>query len=121
MIVLLGSYSKVCKNSYIPPCDIFFSFYSCLFLFFSPKHKSTHSSLVSQNKLPIDSICITNWQTLHKPSLSNDGNYFMYTINNLPPGSETLVVESTTGNWEKVYPGQSSASFSGGQPFFDYF
>jgi len=52
-------------------------------------------------KPSIDSSAIRTWPHLSRPLISNDGNYVLYSIENQPAGTNTLVVKSTANNWEK--------------------
>lgn len=68
----------------------------------------------NSSKPPIDSAAIANWVDLREsePSISSDGKFFMYTIDNLPVRSKTLVIQSTQNNWKKVFAGANSGIFS---------
>ncbi|OQP59243.1 hypothetical protein A3860_37965 [Niastella vici] len=63
-------------------------------------------------KMPIDSSIIAKWPTLGTPMISNDGNYALYTVNNLPIGYNTLVIKSTYSNWEKEIVGAEPLFFT---------
>lgn len=60
----------------------------------------------------IDSIAIANWPTLGRPSITNDGAYFLYSIENQPVGSRTLIVQATKGLWKKEFVGVSAGVFT---------
>lgn len=58
------------------------------------------------SKPPIDSIAVANWPNLGWSCIiSADGKYFLYLINNLPVGSNTLVIQATESPWKKEYIG----------------
>jgi len=67
-----------------------------------------------ESKPVIDTMAINHWSKLgYERALSNDGKYFMYTIDNQPVDNQTLIIRSTTGDWEKEFPGSSTGIFSG--------
>jgi dipeptidyl aminopeptidase/acylaminoacyl peptidase len=74
----------------------------------------TTSRSISVQKAPIDSLAIANWSDLlwSEASVSADGKYFMYPIENLPVGSNTLVIQSTSTGWKKEFIGVSAGIFS---------
>ncbi len=67
------------------------------------------------SKPPIDSAAIANWADLlwSEPSITPDGKYFMYPIDNLPAGGKTLVIQSTQNEWKKEFVGAEKGFFSG--------
>lgn len=66
-----------------------------------------------KSKSPIDSAAINHWTSLDPdPSISANGQYFLYTIRNRPFQSNTLVVQSTTGEWKAEFPNASKGFFS---------
>lgn len=73
---------------------------------------STRSTVIS--KPPIDSAAIANWADLlwSEPTISANGKYFMYQIDNLPAGNHTLVVQETEGSWKKEFVGAEKGFFS---------
>ncbi len=52
-------------------------------------------------KLSIDTSDFNKWQMVSQPAISNDGNYFLFTISNKPFGNQTLIVKSLHGDWQK--------------------
>ena len=59
------------------------------------------------NKPVIDSFALNHWIHLGYDwdvRISNDGKYFAYIIRNMPTGSSSLVIQSTTDSWKKEYP-----------------
>lgn len=69
-----------------------------------------YSVIVFAQKLPIDSSVFEKWPSVGNPQISNDGNYVLYTINNLPENSSSLVIKATNNSWEKEIT--SSASYN---------
>ncbi len=68
--------------------------------------------IVSGQKPIIDSLAIINWPSLYScNAISNDGNYFSYTIQNLPSGNHTLVIQKTDNSWKKEFIGASFCVF----------
>lgn len=67
-----------------------------------------------KSKPPIDSAAIADWADLlwSDPVLSSDGNYLMYSIENLPPGNSTLVIQSTQNGWKKQFIGAERGFFT---------
>lgn len=49
----------------------------------------------------IDSAAIVNWPSLGQCNISNNGKYFMYSINNNPRGKNTFIIKSTENEWKK--------------------
>lgn len=49
----------------------------------------------------IDSTAIESWISAQSPSISNDGEFAMYSIDNQPRGYETIVVKSVDDSWHK--------------------
>lgn len=64
-------------------------------------------------KPPVDSAAIVTWPELDHTTISNDGRYYMYRVQNIPVGGQTLVLEDTAQTWRKELPGISNGSFSG--------
>ncbi len=62
----------------------------------------------------IDSVAIINWPLLSSNycSISNDGNYFSYRIENLPEGRHTQVIQKTNNSWKKEFPSASFCFFT---------
>lgn len=84
-----------------------------LISFLFPFIHLAYSQPPSVRKPALDSNAIVKWQTLaHQPSISNDGGYFVYGIENLPFGSSTLVVKAVNSSWEKDIVGVNSGEFT---------
>lgn len=66
----------------------------------------------SISKPAIDTIAYKTWSSVGKVKISNDGKYVLYSITNEPLGSQTLVIKSIEGKWEKKYIGSKFADFS---------
>lgn len=89
------------------------AFFICAF-YCSAQTSTTYTSNFS--KPPIDSAAIANWADLlwGEPSVTPDGKFFMYPIQNIPVGSSTLVLQATEGaTWKKEIIGVERAVFSG--------
>ncbi len=72
----------------------------------------TSRSSVSQKSI-LDSLALTEWESIGCDAVvSNDGNYFIYTISNKFKGSSTLVVQNTNNTWKKECPGVSAGMFT---------
>jgi dienelactone hydrolase len=64
------------------------------------------------DKPAIDSNAYNKWTSVVEGTICNDGKYASYIIDNHPPGSRTLILTSTQGNWKMAVEGIISASFS---------
>jgi dipeptidyl aminopeptidase/acylaminoacyl peptidase len=53
----------------------------------------------------IDSSAYKAWPSLYGPTISKNGKYIFYTIDNIPVGSKILVVQSINGKWKKDFKG----------------
>jgi dipeptidyl aminopeptidase/acylaminoacyl peptidase len=62
----------------------------------------------------IDSAAIANWVDLSQSeaSITADGKYFMYLINNLPVGRNTLAIQSTENSWKREFIEATMGFFS---------
>ncbi len=60
------------------------------------------SSLFAQKPL-IDSTAYKAWPSLGWSKISKNGQYVFYTIEGVPVGSKTLIVQSTDGKWKKEF------------------
>ena len=60
----------------------------------------------------IDTATMSKWTSVYSPGISDDGKYAFYTVDNKPLGSNTLVVVSTDGSWQKEFVGASAPNFS---------
>jgi dipeptidyl aminopeptidase/acylaminoacyl peptidase len=64
----------------------------------------TYENILSQQKPVIDSTIIGTWPTLNKDAtISNNGHYVAFTIENKPYGGNTLVVKEIKGSWKKEF------------------
>lgn len=93
----------------------------CISLFLFAFAVDSFAQYTSQafGKPIIDSFAINHWVSLeNKCSISNNGCYFMYCIDNKPFHSTTLVVKSMDGSWIKEFPGASTGFFSGDSKHF---
>src|SRR5438876_5796057 len=89
--------------------------YICILLVVTTSYTNGQILYSSTSKPKIDSLAIAQWPFLRvtNSSISGDGSYFLYFVQNQPVGSVTAVVESTKGDWKSVYVGVSSGIFSG--------
>jgi hypothetical protein len=80
------------------------------FLFFS----LCLSRYVAAQKKHIDTAAIQNWSTVDGYSISNNGKFVMFSMANLPVGSETIVLKSMDNAWQQKFPDAKfySAQFS---------
>ncbi len=59
----------------------------------------------------VDSTTVKTWPEITDQGITNDGRYCMYTIRNVPVGSQTIVVKQTSGSWERHFPGMRRGHF----------
>jgi dienelactone hydrolase len=90
---------------------------ACLILFVS---FITNLNWAQSGKPPIDLSVYHQWPYVTDPKLSDDGKYFAYNIQNQPEGSNTLVVRSIQGNWQRQMPGGSNGRFCISSQYFIY-
>ncbi|TWI87777.1 alpha/beta hydrolase family protein [Chitinophaga japonensis] len=57
-----------------------------------------------EEKPPIDTSVYENWPSVGGLIISNNGKYAIYTIENRPVGSRTLMLQSTDNSWKKEVP-----------------
>jgi dipeptidyl aminopeptidase/acylaminoacyl peptidase len=72
---------------------------------------SLSASALAQ-KPALDTNAIRKWPSVANPAITNDGNYALYTINNHPFESRTLVIQSTNSTWKKEFEGVSQECFT---------
>ncbi|PSL48366.1 prolyl oligopeptidase family protein [Chitinophaga niastensis] len=60
----------------------------------------------------IDSSVYDKWPSVEGATISNDGNYAMYSIMNQPVGSRTLVLQAIKGNWRTEIQHVDRAEFT---------
>ena len=63
-----------------------------------------YTSCLFAQKPIIDSSVYHKWPYVCDATISNDGNYAIYNVNNVPWGNNTLVIQSTKTNWKREYP-----------------
>jgi dienelactone hydrolase len=63
-------------------------------------------------KPSIDTSVFNKWPSVGNPTISDDGNYVLYTINNQPVGGHTMVIQATKHDWEVEVPGVTHAIFT---------
>ncbi len=62
----------------------------------------------------VDSSAIKKWLSVgDNLVISNDGNYFIYAIEEAYTLQQQPVVQSTNNNWERKFPGATSGFFIG--------
>ena len=87
---------------------ILFSFWVSFFFY------SACGQQLPTSKPVIDSAAINHWPSLGwSRAISNDGKYFMYSVDNNPVGSNTLIIRSTENSWQKEFVGIGTGVFSG--------
>ncbi len=63
------------------------------------------NSSLSAQKPHLDSATIMNWSSINpNAAISADGKYFFYQLDNNQLGSQTLIVQVTSGRWKKDFP-----------------
>ncbi len=67
-----------------------------------------------QGQMPIiDSQAVDSWPSLsNEAAISNNGNYFAYTVFNMPLGRHTLKLTRTDNGWNKEFSGASFCVFT---------
>jgi len=73
-----------------------------IFIFFFSLHSFAQ-------KPPIDPSIFEKWPLVGDPAISNNGNYVLYYIKNIPVNSSTLVVQSSNNDWRKEFIDASNA------------
>ncbi|HWW42751.1 MAG TPA: hypothetical protein VNZ46_25750, partial [Pedobacter sp.] len=65
------------------------------------------ANILFAQKTVIDSTACKAWPSLEgsTPTISKNGQYVFYNINNAPVESRTLVVQSTDGKWKREFKG----------------
>jgi hypothetical protein len=58
-------------------------------------------------KQPIQLDSYKTWSEAQASHISSDGKYIMFTIDNKPAGSNTLVIQDTINNWKREFVGGS--------------
>jgi len=73
-----------------------------------------YALVLFSQKPPIDTSAIRNWPSMQEygTSITNNGKFFLYTINNKPVSGNTLVVRSIDGSWQKEIPDASPLFFT---------
>jgi len=60
----------------------------------------------------IDTGVYNKWPTVNTPSISNDGKYVAFVVNNSPINNSTLVIQSSDKRWRSEYIGADRLEFS---------
>lgn len=55
--------------------------------------------------LDLNKIGYDHWARAQDPAISNDGAYVLYTLANVPSGSNTTYIQSAKGSWKVELPG----------------
>ncbi|MBL4678941.1 MAG: hypothetical protein JKY70_22530 [Mucilaginibacter sp.] len=58
---------------------------------------------VCAQKPIINERAIKSWQWVNNPSISADGKFVAYYIENKPAGHNSLVIKSSNSSWESVF------------------
>ncbi len=66
---------------------------------------------ISQKPI-IDTSTLDKWSTVSQAGISNDGNYFRYTIYNQSTGSTTLCLQKINSSWKVEIPNAGNATFT---------
>lgn len=62
-------------------------------------------------KTTIDASVYNKWSTVSDATLSNNGLFASYTIDNTPAGSKTVIIKQRNGSWEKRVAGGLYSEF----------
>lgn len=62
-------------------------------------------SFAQKPVLDINKIGYDKWPQVQGPAISNDGRYVLYTMYNVPAGSNTTCIQAGNGNWKTDLPG----------------
>lgn len=81
---------------------------SILFIVEAKAQVTVKSSL----KPVLDTTVFEKWESVGRPKISNNGNYFLYNIENKPSGTNTTVIKSIKGSYEKEFTGVRQAFFT---------
>ncbi|PWV45798.1 S9 family peptidase [Chitinophaga sp. S165] len=76
----------------------------------------TSLTVSAQNK-PLDEYALKSWPILEFPSIRDDGKYVSFTLKNVPTKSQTLVIQSVNGKWQKEIVEGNMFSFLGCSKF----
>lgn len=102
----------ILRNLSIQFCIAIISLHA--FLMLSIPFKSSSQEQLPNNKKVIDKLAVSQWQYLSPGmSLSDDGKYAGYSIQNSPiEGQQTFIIAETSGKWKLRYPNTSNPSLS---------
>ncbi|HWW40357.1 alpha/beta hydrolase family protein, partial [Pedobacter sp.] len=64
-----------------------------------------YANFLFAQKPLIDSVAYKQWPSLESPTISKNGQYVFYNINNMPVGSRALVLQSIDGKWKMEFKG----------------
>ncbi len=69
---------------------------------------------IARQKPVIDSAAVVSWPffNTNAVSISNDGNFFSYIVDNSPVGSQTLIIHKIDDTWKKEILSASSCFFT---------
>src|SRR5687767_3335040 len=68
-------------------------------VFKSIGQKANYANKANSSQRSLEISDFGQWSFVDNPIISNDGNYAVYTIYNLPLGLNTLVIQDTRNNW----------------------
>jgi len=75
---------------------------------------------IGTGKPALDTSILYHWPTLQDAAISDDGQYALYSVDQQPRDSRTLVVCSTGSDWRLAVPGGKEGKFSAGGKFVLY-
>lgn len=67
--------------------------------------------VLAQKKI-IDSSVFNKWPSVENAAISSDGKYISYSIDKIPLGSQTVVIQATDNKWRKEIIGASEVHFT---------
>ncbi|AEV98740.1 peptidase S9 prolyl oligopeptidase active site domain-containing protein [Niastella koreensis GR20-10] len=88
-------------------------FYLFLIIFgFTSKSQAQNSKSSQPSKPPIDTSLFRNWTYIGAPSVTNNGQFFLYSTSNQSGSTIKLILKSKNDSWERQFTGVSNAVFS---------
>ncbi len=76
------------------------------------KYDNVREDIKKMSRPSLNINSFNQWSSVNQPAISNNGNYFLYTIDNQPVGGRTLVVQTLKGDWKREIIGASNPSFT---------
>lgn len=84
-------------------------------------YSQTETLSPMKSKPVIDTGAYRSWQNITNPSITNDGKYIAYNVNNLPSGSQSTVIKSVKGKWNFSEVAVSRLEFSDNSRWAKFF